>query len=67
MCKLSETLQKNNFLCLFQLREFPSGDIKKLFADGSTETRLMCGRVRVKDPEGNVIKDVDEYPMRPPA
>ncbi|OUC43539.1 T-complex protein 10 [Trichinella nativa] len=38
-------------------REFPCGDVKFKYSDGTEETRYASGRVRVKDKNGKVIRD----------
>ncbi|KRY91451.1 Centromere protein J [Trichinella pseudospiralis] len=38
-------------------REFPCGDVKFKYSDGTEETRYASGRVRVKDKHGKVIRD----------
>uniref|UniRef100_A0A5S6QMG6 Centromere protein J C-terminal domain-containing protein n=1 Tax=Trichuris muris TaxID=70415 RepID=A0A5S6QMG6_TRIMR len=38
-------------------RDFPNGDVKFKHADGTEETRYANGRLRVKDPNGKVIRD----------
>ncbi|KAM7179878.1 centrosomal P4.1-associated protein isoform 2-T2 [Macrochelys suwanniensis] len=41
----------------FKRREYPDGTVKTVYANGHQETKYVCGRVRVKDKDGNVIMD----------
>ncbi|XP_022202602.2 centromere protein J [Nilaparvata lugens] len=41
----------------YKLKQYPDSSCKYLFANGVTETRYADGRVRVKDKEGNLLKD----------
>lgn len=38
--------------------EYPDGGVKTIHKDGSQETRYASGRIRKKDPQGNLIYDV---------
>ncbi|CAH0685787.1 unnamed protein product [Chilo suppressalis] len=38
-------------------REFPDGTVKLVYNDGTSETRYVSGRVRIKDKHGNLIMD----------
>ena len=40
--------------------EYPEGAVKTIHKDGSQETRYATGRVRKKDPQGNLIYDCME-------
>ena len=37
-------------------RVYPDGTVKILYSDGRQETRYSNGRVRIKDPQGKLIK-----------
>ncbi|XP_019871796.2 centromere protein J isoform X2 [Aethina tumida] len=41
-------------------REYPDGTVKILYLDGSQETRYASGRIRKKDPEGNLVYDSND-------
>lgn len=41
----------------YMKKEFLDGTVKFIFQDGSQETRYPSGRIRVKDAQGNLIRD----------
>ena len=41
----------------YKRREYPDGSIKTVYTNGISETRYANGRVRIKDPSGNIISD----------
>jgi len=41
----------------YKRREYPDGSIKTVYTNGISETRYANGRVRIKDPAGNIISD----------
>ena len=41
----------------YKRREYPDGSIKTVYTNGISETRYANGRVRIKDPTGNIISD----------
>ncbi|XP_067418927.1 centromere protein J isoform X2 [Emydura macquarii macquarii] len=58
----SKTIEFNNgqrelHTSQFKRREYPDGTVKTVYANGHQETKYVCGRVRVKDKDGNVIMD----------
>ncbi|XP_011297411.1 centromere protein J [Fopius arisanus] len=38
-------------------REYPDGTVKYVYPDGTQETRYSNGRIRVKDKDGNLLRD----------
>nr|XP_014426049.1 centromere protein J isoform X2 [Pelodiscus sinensis] len=58
----SKTIEFNNgqrelHTSQFKRREYPDGTVKTVYTNGHQETKYVCGRIRVKDQDGNVIMD----------
>jgi len=49
--------EKEEHTRMWKRRSYPDGTVKILHADGRQETRYAGGRVRVKDSQGNLVKD----------
>ncbi|XP_063989326.1 centromere protein J [Diachasmimorpha longicaudata] len=41
-------------------REYPDGTVKYVYPDGTQETRYSNGRIRVKDKDGNLLRDTHQ-------
>ena len=42
---------------MFQRREWPNGEVKIMYIDGTIESRYRDGRVRIKDSQGCILRD----------
>ena len=45
------------FSPVIKKKDFLDGTVKYVYKDGSQETQYPSGRIRIKDAQGNLVKD----------